>query len=81
MPDSTAQRLLAEILATGKRQGLTQALIAERAGLAAETLSRLKRADDVRLSSLQRLAAVVGLRLTLVADDDLAEQIGRRELF
>ena len=81
MPESIAQKLLKEILATGKQQGLTQSLIAERAGLAAETLSRLKKADDVRLSSLQRLAAVVGLRLTLVADDDLAEQIGRRNLF
>ena len=81
MPESIAQKLLNEILATGKRQGLTQSLIAERAGLAAETLSRLKKADDVRLSSLQRLAAVVGLRLTLVADDDLAEQVSRRDLF
>ena len=81
MPESIAQKLLTEILATGKGQGLTQSLIAERAGLAAETLSRLKKADDVRLSSLQRLAAVVGLRLTLVADDDLAEQVSRRDLF
>ena len=81
MPKSIAQKLLNEILAACKQQGLTQSVIAERAGLAAETLSRLKKADDVRLSSLQRLAAVVGLRLTLVADDDLAEQIGRRDLF
>ena len=81
MPKSIAQNLLNEILAAGKQQRLTQSVIAERAGLAAETLSRLKKADDVRLSSLQRLAAVVGLRLTLVADDDLAEQISRRDLF
>ena len=81
MPKSIAQKLLNEILAACKQQGLTQSVIAERAGLAAETLSRLKKADDVRLSSLQRLAAVVGLRLTLVADDDLAEQISRRDLF
>ena len=81
MPRAIAQKLLNEILATGKQQGLTQALIAERAGLAAETLSRLKKADDVRLSSLQKLATVVGLRLILVADDDVAEQVSRRDLF
>lgn len=81
MPESIAQRLLNEILTAGRQQGLTQSLIAERAGLAAETLSRLKKADDVRLSSLQRLATVVGLRLTLVADDDVAEQVSRRDLF
>ena len=81
MPQAIAQKLLNEILATGKQQGLTQALIAERAGLAAETLSRLKKADDVRLSSLQKLATVVGLRLILVADDDVAEQVSRRDLF
>ncbi len=81
MPRAIAQKLLNEILAAGKQQGLTQALIAERAGLAAETLSRLKKADDVRLSSLQRLATVVGLRLTLVTDDDVAEQVSRRDLF
>lgn len=76
-----AQPLLTEILETGRRQGLTQSEIADRAGLAVETLSRLKRADDLRLSSLERLAQAVGLRITLVADDDLAEQVLRQELF
>jgi transcriptional regulator with XRE-family HTH domain len=78
---SSPQTLLAEIVEIGHRQGLTQAAIAERAGIAVETLSRLKRADDLRLSSLQRLAAAVGLRIALVPDDDLAEQVIKQELF
>jgi hypothetical protein len=73
--------LLEEILAAARRLGLTQAELAARAGIAAESLSRMKQADDLRLSSLRRLAAGVGLRLALLPDDDLAEQVSRQALF
>jgi len=73
--------LLDEILSAARRQGLNQSELAARAGIAVESLSRMKRADDLRLSSLSRLAAVVGLRLALLPDDDLAEQVTRQDLF
>ena len=81
MQDPQLHRLLTEILATARSQGLTQVELAARAGIAVETLSRMKRADDLRFSSLRRLAAAVGLRLALLPDDDLAEQVSRQALF
>lgn len=76
-----AQHLLAGVLDAAKQSGYTQAELADAAGIAPETLSRLKRSGDVRVGSLQRLAEAVGLRLALVPDDDLAERVTRRELF
>lgn len=81
MTDQASQPLLAEILDAAQRRGLTQAQLAAQAGIAVETLSRLKKADDLRLSSLARLAAVVGLKLALAPDDDLAAQVLDRDLF
>ena len=81
MTDQASQPLLAEILDAAQRRGLTQAQLAAQAGIAVETLSRLKKADDLRLSSLARLAAVVGLKVALAPDDDLAAQVLDRDLF
>ena len=81
MPATTAQDLLRDILQAAKREGFSQGELAAAADIAPETLSRLKRGGDVRVGSLQRLAAVVGLRLALLPDDDLAEQVSRRDLF
>ncbi len=73
--------LLDEIIATGKRQGKTQGELVEQAGLGAATLSRAKQADDVRFSTLERLAKTVGLRLTLTPDIPLANKVQKGELF
>jgi transcriptional regulator with XRE-family HTH domain len=75
------RELLDEIIAKGKRQGKTQARIAEDAGIGAVTLSRAKRAEDIQFSTLQRLAKSVGLRLTLSPDIPLAAKIERGGLF
>ncbi|WP_419612320.1 helix-turn-helix domain-containing protein, partial [Thiolapillus sp.] len=61
-------------------QGSSQKKLAAQAGLSEASLSRMKSLEDVRLSSLIKLAEAAGLRLTLVPDDDLAEQIIRGDL-
>jgi transcriptional regulator with XRE-family HTH domain len=81
MPLSSLAPLLDEILRAAKAQGLDQKSLAVRAGLSAPTLSRMKSQDDVALSTLVRLAAVVGLRLALVAADDFVAEVERGELF
>ena len=71
--DATAPgfaRILDRILASARQQGLEQRELAARAGLAPETLSRLKKRGSGEFATLDRLARVVGWRLDLVPDDD-----------
>ncbi len=58
-----------------------QKTLVQKAGLSASTLSKLKQADDVRLSTLERLASVVGLRINLVSNDPVLEKLLNRKLF
>jgi len=81
MPSSPLPSLLDEVFRAAKAQGLDQRTLAERAGLSAPTLSRIKGQDDVALSTIVRLAAVVGLRLTLTAADSYVAEVERGELF
>jgi len=73
--------LLQQILALGKEQGLTQITLAQRAGITPEALSRAKKGGDMRVSTLNALAHVVGLKLSLVADAPLREKIDSGRLF
>ena len=73
--------LLQQILALGKEQGLTQIILAQRAGITPEALSRAKKGADMRLSTLIALAQVVGLKLSLVPDAPLREKIDSGRLF
>jgi len=79
--DSVAAGLMADILARARARGWSQSLLAERAGLPDSSISRIKRTGRADLDTLARLAAAVGLRLTLVPDHDFAEKISRGELF
>jgi transcriptional regulator with XRE-family HTH domain len=81
MPLSPLAALVDEILRAAKAQGLDQKSLAARAGLSAPTLSRMKTQEDVALSTVARLAAVVGLRLTLTASDTYVAEVERGELF
>jgi len=67
---ATAQQadILARILAKAQQQGLSQQALGLRAGLSRETVSRLKK-RNADFGSIARLAAVVGMRLDVVADD------------
>ena len=77
----TVESLLAEIVATGKAQGLDQKAIVAKAGLGASTLSKAKAADDMRVSTLARLAAAVGLRVCLAAHEPTLDKLLSRSLF
>jgi transcriptional regulator with XRE-family HTH domain len=81
MAQTGVPQLLDEILRAAKAQGLNQQTLARRAGLSAGTLSRMKSQEDASVASLNRLAAAVGLRLTLVPDDDLIADVERGTLF
>ena len=80
MRDGLAE-LLAEIVAAAEKQGKTQAEIVAEAGIGASSLSRAKRVGDMRVSTLDKLAKVVGLRLTLGPDVPIAVKIQKGILF
>ncbi len=73
--------LLQQILVLAKGQGLTQLTLAERAGITPETLSRAKKGGNMRVSTLNDVAHVVGLKLSLVSDVPLREKIDSGTLF
>jgi len=78
---SITSHLLTQILERAKSKGLKQKELAERAGLSAESLSRAKKAGDMHLSSLERLANIVGLKLCLDLDEPLMNKINTGSLF
>jgi len=78
---SITSQLLTQIIDIARRKGLKQKDLAERAGISAETLSRAKKAGDMHLSSLQRLAGIVGLKLCLGPDEPVMDKINQGSLF
>jgi len=79
--DSAAASLMTEILDQARARGWSQAVLARRASLPDSSISRIKRSGRADLETLARLAAAVGLRLTLVQDSDYTEKVSRGELF
>jgi transcriptional regulator with XRE-family HTH domain len=73
--------LIIEIIAAAKRLNISQNELANRAGIRPETLSRAKSNPNIRLGTLQELARVVGLRLQLVPDHPVADQVREGTLF
>jgi lambda repressor-like predicted transcriptional regulator len=74
--------LLGQITSAGKKQGMTAAAIAVRAGLAPETLSRMKARKSADFGAVERMAAVVGLQLTLVSiQTSRAERVSSGSFF
>jgi hypothetical protein len=73
--------LLRQIIASGRQKGLRQQDIARRARLRPESLSRAKKSGDMRVSNLEELARVVGLRLVLAPDQPIIEKIDKGTLF
>jgi transcriptional regulator with XRE-family HTH domain len=60
------QSLIQQLIETAKAQGLSQAQLAERAGLSAVGFSKAKSRGDIRASTLAELAAQLDLELALV---------------
>lgn len=57
--------LINRIIVTARHRGLTQAQLAERAGVTAVGLSKAKHRGDIRASTLQALAQQLDLELSL----------------
>lgn len=74
-------QILDNIVAEGKRRGLTQKEICQKAGVSEITISRAKKQGDIRFSTLDKLAKSVGLQLTTSADTPLITLINNGELF
>lgn len=68
------QRVVGQLVAARHEQGLSQTVVAARMGTSQSVVARLESGDnDVRLSTLERYAAALGLRL----DWDLRPESGR----
>jgi len=81
MSQPAVHELLQQILDAARDQGMDQQKLAELAGLSMGTISRIKQQTDASYSSLSRLAAAVGLRFTLTADDDYVADVELGRLF
>lgn len=60
------QSLMEQLIEAARAQGLSQAQLAERAGLSAVGLSKAKHRGDLRVSTLVELARQLDLQLQLV---------------
>ncbi len=79
----SAQGLIAEIIAFARARGVDQVTLAARAGISAESLSRLKKAGGCRLATALELARVAGfktLELTEQSADSVAASMAARKL-
>ena len=79
--ESLAASLMAEILQHAKARGWSQNALAQRASVPDSSISRIKRSGRADLDTLSKLASAVGLRLTLLPDNDYTEKVNRGELF
>ena len=79
--ESLTASLMAEILQHASALGWSQNTLAQRASVPDSSISRIKRSGRADLDTLAKLAAAVGLRLTLVPDSDYTEKVSRGELF
>jgi|GEM_PF-1602958 len=74
--------LVQDALDIARQQGYNQKALAASSSLDEVGLSRLKKADDARFSTLQELGRVLGKKLVWVDDsDDLPSLVQRGELF
>jgi len=74
-------KLIEQIVEAGRQQGLDQKMIVEKAGVGESMLSKAKQADDIRFSTLARLANAVGLQVQLAPNDPTLEGLRSRNLF
>lgn len=74
-------QILDDIASEGKRKGLTQKQICQKAGVSEITISRAKKQGDIRFSTLDKLAKSVGVQLTTNADTPLMTLISDGKLF
>ena len=73
--------LINRIIESARQLNISQGELAARAGIRQETLSRAKRNPAISLKTFQALARAAGLRIQLVADHPVAEQVAEGTLF
>lgn len=73
--------LISQIIEAAKARGLSQGELAARVGIRPETLSRAKKHPNLSLATFEELARVAGLRLQLIPDNPVAEQVSKGTLF
>ena len=73
--------LLETVIEAAKSQGISQGELAARVGIRQETLSRAKKNPAISLKTFLDLVHVVGLRVQLIPDHPVAEQITSGTLF
>ncbi len=73
--------LVSLVIEAARTQGLSQGELAERVGIRQETLSRAKKNPAISLKTFQELARVAGLRVQLIPDHPVAEQVSEGTLF
>lgn len=73
--------LINTVIEAAQAQGISQGELASRAGIRQETLSRAKKNPTLSLKTFQEMARVVGLRIQLIPDNPVAEQVNEGSLF
>ncbi|HSG11093.1 MAG TPA: helix-turn-helix transcriptional regulator [Gammaproteobacteria bacterium] len=73
--------LISFIIESARQLNISQGELARRAGIRQETLSRAKRNPAISLKTFQALARAAGLRIQLVPDNYVAEQVAKGSLF
>jgi len=80
--DTLLHELVVEALQAAKADGMTQKQLAEISSLGEVSLSRLKKADDAKLSTLAELGRSVGKKLVWVDDNtDIPSLVRKGQLF
>jgi len=65
----TETDIINEIIGLAKAKGINQGELARRVGIRQETLSRARKHSTLRFSTVQEMAAIVGLTIKLVEDN------------
>ncbi len=80
--DKALHKLVVEALDTAKTRGLSQKDLAQASTLGEVALSRLKKANDAKFSTLSELGKSIGKKLIWVDDkSDLAALVSKGQLF
>ena len=73
--------LISTIIDAARQHDISQGELAARAGIRQETLSRAKKNPTLSLKTFQALARAAGLRIQLVPDNPVAEQVAEGTVF
>ncbi len=73
--------LLNEVITEAKRQGLSQAKLADAAGLHPVTLSKAVKSGRYEIATLHSLCRVLKMKVVLTKDNDISAGLRRGDLF